>query len=515
MNTEYPINSLLIDENDYQRAAVYALQCSEENYLIDTDSYKVSHFLQYPPGTKSMFSYIESRGGEYDKTVFFGLQYIIKKYLTHRVTVAEVEEAKEFWEAHGEPFNYEGWMYIATKLKGKLPVRIRAVPEGSVIPTHNVLVTIESTDPEVFWVVSWIETMLLRVWYPINVATRSHKIKQIILEALRISADDPENEINFKLHDFGSRGVSSQESAKIGGAAHLVNFMGSDTGVGVRMANKVYNNGKMSAFSIPAMEHSSVTSWGRKNEVEAYRNMLRKTGKPGGLIACVSDSYDLWNACSHLWGEELRQEVIDSGCTVVIRPDSGHPPSVVLKTIQLLDEKFGSVINTKGYKVLNYVRVLQGDGINEHSIQEILNALLDAGFSATNIAFGMGGALLQQHNRDTLKFAMKCSQIYRLVSSFEVGDETIQQIQDFELDGDQVISIPVFKDPITDHGKASKPGRLDLIRSRDYDTYHTVALKNGEKHLPWTCMNDVFENGDLLVEYTLDEIRTIAKNEVE
>jgi nicotinamide phosphoribosyltransferase len=463
-----------------------------ENFLIDTDSYKVSHYLQYPPGTTSMFSYIESRGGEYSKTVFFGLQYYLKKYLTHRVTVEEVEEAKEFFEAHGEPFNYEGWMYIAKDLGGKLPVRIRAVPEGSVVPTSNILVGIESTDPKVFWVVSWIETMLLRVWYPINVATRSHKIRQIILEALQVSADDPEAEINFKLHDFGSRGVSSQESAMIGGAAHLVNFMGSDTVVGIRCANKFYNI-KMAGFSIPAMEHSSVTSWGRENEVEAYRNMLQKTAKPGGLIACVSDSYNLWNACSTIWGEQLKEEVIKSGATVVIRPDSGHPPTVVLRTAQLLDEKFGSVVNKKGYKVLNNVRILQGDGINEHSIQEILNNLLDHGFSATNIAFGMGGALLQQHNRDTLKFAMKCSHIYRTV------------------DGKSV-SVDVFKDPVTDHGKVSKAGRLDLIRDM-LGNWSTVTLEDKDHHL-LTVMDLVYENGEVLKEYTFDEIRSRAKGGV-
>jgi nicotinamide phosphoribosyltransferase len=462
-----------------------------ENIIIDTDSYKASHYLQYPPGTTSMFSYIESRGGEYSKTVFFGLQYYLKKYLTHRVTVEEVEEAREFFEAHGEPFNYEGWMYVAKELKGKLPVRIRAVPEGSVIPTHNILVSIESTDPKAFWVVSWIETMLLRVWYPINVATRSHKIRQIILEALRISADDPENEINFKLHDFGSRGVSSQESAMIGGAAHLVNFMGSDTVVGVRCANKFYHT-KMAAFSIPAMEHSSVTSWGRENEVEAYRNMLQKTAKPGGLLACVSDSYNLWNACSHLWGEQLKDEVIKSGAKVVIRPDSGHPPTVVLRTAQLLEEKFGSTINKKGYKVLNYVGIIQGDGINEHSIQEILDNLLDHGYSASNIAFGMGGALLQQHNRDTLKFAMKCSHIYRTVR----GETT---------------SVDVFKDPVTDHGKVSKAGRLDLVRDSS-GNYQTVALDDADA-IPGSVMEVVYENGEVLKEYTFDEIRARAKGE--
>jgi nicotinamide phosphoribosyltransferase len=458
-----------------------------ENYLIDTDSYKVSHWLQYPPGTTSMFSYVESRGSDegYDKTVFFGLQYYLKKYLDHRVTEDEVHEAKEFFEAHGEPFNFDGWMYIVKELKGKLPVRIRAVPEGSVVPTHNVLVSIESTDPKVFWIVSWVETMLLRIWFPINVATRSHKIKQIILAALNTSSDDPDSEINFKLHDFGSRGVSSQESAMIGGAAHLVNFMGSDTVVGVRCAQKYYR-GQMPGFSIPAMEHSSVTSWGKENEVEAYRNMLNKTAKPGGLIACVSDSYDLWNACTHLWGEQLKDEVIKSGATVVIRPDSGNPPEVVLKTAQLLGEKFGTVLNKKGYKVINNVRILQGDGINEHSIQKILDVLLKDGFSATNIAFGMGGALLQMHNRDTLKFAMKCSSI--------------------TVDGKQR---DVFKDPVTDHGKSSKAGRLDLIRDW-HGTYSTVVLGEKDQHI-LSVMQTVYENGELLKEETFGQIRDRAR----
>lgn len=489
----------------------------QESYLIDTDSYKVGHYLQYPPGTRSMFSYIESRGGEYDQTVFFGLQYYLKRYLTHRVTVEEVEEAKAFFEEHGEPFNYEGWMYIAQELKGKLPVRIRAVPEGSIVPTHNILVSIESTDPKVFWIVSWIETMLLRIWYPITVATRSHKIRQIILEALRVSADDPDTEINFKLHDFGSRGVSSQESAMIGGAAHLVNFMGSDTCVGVRMANKVYNRGKMSGWSIPAMEHSSVTSWGRMREVEAYRNMLRRTGKKGGLIACVSDSYDLWNACSKIWGEELKGEVVGSGCTVVIRPDSGHPASVVLKAAQLLEEKFGSTINTKGYRVLNNVRLIQGDGINEHSIQEILNNLLAHGFSITNIAFGMGGGLLQQLDRDTQKFAMKCSHIYRQPDGSEDSEVSL-----YELDGEELVSVDVYKDPITDHGKASKAGRLDLVYVfADQDTadptvsgfYETVRLQPGSLRDPRSIMRIVFEDGEILVDDILDDIRARTKDE--
>ena len=432
-----------------------------------------------------MFSYIESRGGEYDETLFFGLQYYLKEYLSHRVTVEEVEKAKTLFAVHGEPFNYDGWMYVARELGGKLPVRIRAVPEGTVVPTHNILVSIESTDPKAFWVVSWLETMLLRVWYPITVATRSHTIKKIILNALRTSADDPEAEISFKLHDFGSRGVSSQESAMIGGAAHLVNFMGSDTVVGVLAANEYYNI-PMSGFSIPAAEHSSITSWGKEHEVDAYRNMIRAFAKPGALVACVSDSYDLWNACEHLWGEQLRQEVIDSGAVIIVRPDSGHPPAVVLRTAQILSEKFGYTINSKGFKVLKNVRIIQGDGINEHSIKDILDILLTNGFSATNIAFGMGGQLLQGLNRDTLKFAMKCSSI---VVNGESRD--------------------VFKDPVTDHGKKSKAGRLDLVKWSN-GNWQTVTLPDGLIASEFSAMKTVYENGELLVDDTFESIRNRA-----
>lgn len=455
------------------------------NYLFDTDSYKVSHFKQYPPGTTSMFSYIESRGGEYDKTVFFGLQYYLKEYLSHQVTVEDVEKAKKLFDLHGEPFNYDGWMYIARELNGYIPVRIRAPQEGSIIPTHNILMSIESTDPKVFWIVSWLETMLLRVWYPITVATRSNHIRQIIMKALHQSSDSPNDEINFKLHDFGSRGTSSQESAMIGGAAHLVNFMGSDTVAGVLMANDYYKI-QMAGFSIPAAEHSSITSWGKENEVEAYRNMLRQFAKPGALVACVSDSYDLWNACANLWGGELRQEVRNSGAVVIIRPDSGHPPTVVLKCVQILEEKFGSTVNSKGYKVLDNVRVIQGDGINEVSIQEILDLLLANGYSASNIAFGMGGQLLQAVNRDTLRFAMKCSSV--------------------TVDGEER---DVFKDPVTDPGKASKAGRLDLIYTDN--GYETVKLGPNEKSHPLSVMHTVYENGEMVLETTFDKVRAQAR----
>lgn len=451
------------------------------NLLLDTDSYKSSHWLQYPPNTTSMFSYVESRGGKYDKTVFFGLQYLLREYLSKTITMEMVEEAKAFYAAHGEPFPYEGFKHIVEHHNGKWPVRIKAVAEGTVVPTHNVLMTVESTDPKTFWVVGYLETLLMRVWYPTTVATQSWHCKQIIRRYLQMNGD--EAELPFKLHDFGSRGVSSRESAAIGGAAHLVNFMGSDTVAGVVLANKYYNS-PMAGFSIPAAEHSTITSWGRSGECAAYKNMLTQFAKPGSLVAVVSDSYNLYDAVEYLWGGELKQAVVDSGATVVIRPDSGDPVDVVVKTVKLLHEKFGATSNKKGYWVLNNVRVIQGDGIDEAIIQDILLELSINNYSASNIAFGMGGALLQKIDRDTQKFAYKCSSV--------------------TVDGQER---DVFKAPAGEAFKKSKPGKLQLVYNKYGGFFRTdpegAKLANHEVSM----LQTVFENGEVLVEYTLDEIR--------
>ena len=322
------------------------MQCLD-NLLLNTDSYKASHWLQYPPGTDATFFYVESRGGLYDRTLFFGLQAILKEYLAKPITHADVDEARDVFAAHGEPFNEAGWRYIVDRHGGHLPIRIRAVPEGTVVPTHQALVTIESTDPDAYWVPSYLETMLLRLWYPVTVATISWHAKQTIRQFLERTSDDPVGQLPFKLHDFGARGVSSAESAALGGSAHLVNFMGTDTVSGL-LAARAYYHEPMAGFSIPAAEHSTITSWGRENEVEAYRNMLRQFAKPGSVVAVVSDSYDIYHAIREHWGKTLKDEVIQSGATLVVRPDSGDPVDVVHQCLVLLDEAFGHTVERQG-----------------------------------------------------------------------------------------------------------------------------------------------------------------------
>lgn len=454
------------------------------NIILNSDSYKYSQYNQYPEGTEYVYSYIESRGGKYDETVFLGLQAFIKEYLEEPVTLEMINEAEAIITAHGEPFYREGWKYIVDAYNGYLPVEIKAVPEGSVVPVGNALVTIVNTDPKCWWLTSFLETALLRaVWYPTTVATNSREIKKVILDALNRTGTPAD--IAFKLHDFGARGVSSLESAGLGGMAHLVNFMGTDTVESLLFARRYYG-ADMAGFSVPAMEHSTVTSWGREGEVDSYRNMVKKNGNAGGIVSAVSDSYDIFNAC-RLWGTELKQDVLDSGATLVVRPDSGHPASVVLECAIILAAHFGTTKNEKGYDVLNNVRILQGDGINIDSIREILDYLESAGFSADNVVFGQGGALLQIVNRDDQKFAMKCSAV-------RVNGEWRD----------------VFKDPITDSGKRSKKGRVTLIRGFNGEI-RTDRIEHFDEHFENECLETVFNNGVLVKEYSFEEVRANAK----
>jgi len=449
------------------------------NLILRTDSYKATHWKQYPKNTETVYSYFESRGGLFDEVVFFGLQYYLKKYLEGCVvTQAHVEEADRFFSMHfgdRDLFNRSDWEYIVNEYDGCLPVSIKAVPEGSVIPTGNVLMTVENTDPRCYWLTNYLETLLVQVWYGCTVATQSRKMKQVIATYLEVTGTPG---ADLKLHDFGFRGVSSVETAGVGGAAHLVNFRGTDNLEGVVVAHDYYNE-EMAGFSIPANEHSTITSW--LFEEDAMENML--TQYPTGPVSCVSDSYNIYKACREYWGESLKQQVLERDGTLVIRPDSGDPVYVITSILHTLYEKFGGRINEKGYRVLDdHVRIIQGDGVDLNMICKILDAVQTIGFSADNIVFGSGGGLLQKLNRDTQKFAFKCSAA--------------------KVDG---AWRDVYKTPITDSGKNSKRGQLKLVK--EDGEYRTKKLDSfGVDQLV-----EVFRDGELLEDWSLSEIRKRAK----
>lgn len=457
-----------------------------DNILVLSDSYKVTHWPQLETGTTRIFSYLESRGGRFPTITFFGLQYFINKYLTGKVvTDRKIKQAKKYFAEHfgsDKMFNEAGWKYIVNVHNGKLPVVIRAVREGTVIGTSQVLVTIENTDDNCAWLTNYLESLLLQVWYPSTVATQSREMKKVILKYLEETGDP--SLIDFKLHDFGLRGSTSIESSAIGGAAHLTNFKGTDTFPAIVLARQYYFE-NMAGFSIPAAEHSTITSWGRDRESEAYKNMLVQF--PTGLVAVVSDSYDIFHACKEIWGKELKDLVMSRDGTLVIRPDSGNPQEILPRILDILGEAFGFSYNAKGYKVLDsHVRIIQGDGIDYYAIDDILGTLKFRGWSADNIAFGSGGGLLQVVNRDTQKFAFKCSAV-----------KVNGQWRD------------VMKSPVTDPGKRSKTGRLALI-TEDGEK-KTVTQEYAEANGFENELIRVFENGIQYNIQTFAEIRTLAQ----
>ncbi|ABK90311.1 nicotinate phosphoribosyltransferase [Francisella tularensis subsp. novicida] len=466
---------------------------SFDNLLLMTDSYKHSHPYQYPRDTHYLHFYLESRGtankdlGNYTK--FFGLQYYVKKYLSQPITQQMIDDAEKILLAHGLPFYRSGFEKILNNYNGYLPIRIRAVREGSLIPLHNVLMTIESTDEELFWLPGFVETLLLKVWYPTTVATISFNIKQLIKRYLLETADSLDK-LDFMLHDFGYRGVSSEESAGIGGAAHLTNFLGTDTLAALHVCKEFYAE-DMAGFSIPASEHSTMTSWGVGTECEreAFENMIAQFGDNSVLYACVSDSWDFKKAIQ-TW-VDLKDKVTAKKANLVIRPDSGDAVDNILYALYELDKGYGSSLNSKGYKVLNKVALIQGDSVSISLAKKVLEAMKIQGYSAENIAFGMGGALLQGNyessiNRDSFKFAIKCSAIMR---------------------GNTLIGVK--KEPITDLAKKSKQGRLDLIKDAK-GNYKTIVLDDsyalGEYH-PESQLQTYYDNGEIKFEQSLAQIR--------
>lgn len=468
---------------------------TQENIVLLADAYKYSHHKLYYPGTTKIYSYLESRGGQFDEIIFFGLQYFLKYYLEGNVITKEkIDAAEGFLQqvfGRTDVFDRSKFDYILEKHNGRLPVRIKAVPEGTVVPVNNVLMTIENTDPECFWLSNFLETLLMQVWYPCTVATVSHEVRKIVEEYFEeTAADTSKPAIDFVLNDFGFRGASSVESAGLGGAAHLINFMGSDTLVGSLLAQRHYDAQKVYGLSVPATEHSVCTLLGEEGELEIFKHILKTF--PTGIVACVSDSFDIFRACSEYWGTELKDIVLGRDGVLVIRPDSGDPVFTLLKVFDILLNKFGYTINEKGYKVLPpQVRVLQGDGVHVQVIRSIYGALKVNGISAENLVLGMGGALLQKVDRDTQKFAFKCSYA-------EINGKLVDvQKHPVEIDG---------HGKLVQSFKRSKAGQLKLIRTdAGYKTVRKETFTGYEDQ-----MITVFENGEIINTISFDEIRERA-----
>lgn len=456
------------------------------NIILSTDSYKLCHWDMYPPGTEFVYSYFEARkGATYDSTTFFGLQHILEGLSGMAVTQADLDEATALADVHLGPglFNRAGWQHIIDTHGGRLPLEIRAVPEGNRIPIDNVMMTVVNTDPECYWLTNFVESCLVHVWYPSTVATLSNEVKRDLATYLNNQGSDPAA-INFMLHDFGYRGATTDSAAAIGGAAHLINFMGTDTLPAMDLAIKTYAADINSlAFSVPASEHSVMTAQGRAGEYDVLEQLI--TNYPNGILSVVADSYDIYAFVNEVVAR--KEQILARNGRFVVRPDSitakhDTPEGLMLWIVETLWEGFGGTTTDAGFRVLNdQVRVLWGDGIDPKGIRHIAYHLHSNNYAVENCVFGMGGGLLQKVNRDTQRFAFKSSAQYR--------DGEWHDVQ---------------KDPL-DVSKASKAGRLKLTHPVG-EAYRTVREEDPGNDL----LELVFLNGDIVRYQTFADIRANA-----
>ena len=467
-------------------------------FLYLADSYKYSHHKQYPEDLTKLYSYFESRGFKTPfvngtEVVFYGLRYLLSKIEGSLFTVDDVERAREYYKEHfigKDIFNYDGFKYIAEQHDGRLPIRIKAIPEGTVIKPSNILMSVESLDKKVPWITNYIETYLTRVWYPTTVATLSREIKKMMYRYL-LETDGKEvadKVIPFMLQDFGMRGVTCDEAAALGGSGQLINFMGTDTTSALRFVDQVYNNRGMAGFSVPATEHSVMTIKGRDGELEQLKRAINAYPS-SAIVSIVIDSYDTMNLIDNWICGELKETIMSRKGKVVLRPDSGDPEQVIMQILRSLEKGYSDEITTNenGYSCLPpQLGLLWGDGIDYMGIHDVLYDMKTHGWAVSNIIFGMGGGLLQKVNRDSLKFAFKAS-----YAEFADGSP-----------------INVYKDPITQPDKRSKKGRLALIK--DDGEFKTLEETIDHKN---DLLEIVFESGNVYGQQTNDfkYIRTRAK----
>lgn len=488
------------------------------NPLLLTDFYKVSHPFQYPEGTTLVYSNMTARKSRMpgvDGIIFFGLQYFCIKYL------------QRYFDDHFFNVNLDDVMHkykrrIRTSLGGDLPsyehieklhklgylpLRIKAVKEGSFVPIRQPFLTIENTLPEFYWLTNFVETLMsAMLWQPITSATIAREYRIILEHAAESTGGSPEF-VSWQGHDFSFRGMSSLESAELSGMGHLLFFTGTDTIPAIDALERYYladADTELIGGSVAATEHSVMCAGGNESEIDTFRRLL--TIYPTGILSVVSDTWDLWKVCTE-YLVELKELILSRDGKLVIRPDSGDPCDIVcgLNTspkeyvmydaalpsykgvVEILWDIFGGTVNAAGYKVLNpKIGCIYGDGITLSRATEICARLKMKGFSSDNIVFGIGSYTYQYNTRDTFGFAVKATYV--------------------EING---VGVEIYKDPVTDDGTKKSAKGLICI-DQDGSWRDCVTREEEEKSM----MTTVFENGQMRYLASLEQIRYRAKQTI-
>lgn len=477
------------------------------------DFYKLSHRKQYPKGTTKVYSTLTPRSNKYapysDEIVWFGLQYFIKEYLIDRFNKDFFSKPKdEVISEYSRLVEFSlGKEYAETKHieelhdLGYLPIKISTLPEGSLVPMRVPVMTIENTHDDFFWLTNFLETILsTSIWLPTTSATLAYSYRKV-LNDYAIKTTGSTSGVEFQGHDFSMRGMSSEQSATVSGAGHLLSFKGTDTIPSILFLEKYYNGNiekSLIGASIPATEHSVMCSYGQENEKDLLTHLLTEV-YPTGLFSAVCDTWDFWKLVSE-YLPELKETIISRDGKLVIRPDSGNPVDIICGTVltggktpeekglvEVLYEIFGGQINELGFKVLDsHIGAIYGDSITLEIAKEICEKLYKKGFATTNVVFGIGSYSYQYATRDTFGFAVKAT--YAIVNNEERM---------------------LFKDPKTDSGiKKSQKGLVVVNKDDNGKFFFEDNFVNNDEYKSKTnLLETVFINGKLIKETSLDEIR--------
>jgi nicotinamide phosphoribosyltransferase len=473
--------------------------------MLLCDAYKVQHYRQYPPGTEYVYSNFTPRKSRIDdvqEMVFFGLQYFIEEYLIERFDehffslsrkLVMDEYRSVIGSALGDLPSYE---HIEKLHELRyLPISIKAVPEGTLVPMRVPCLTIVNTLPEFYWVTNFLETLMSAcLWQPCTSATIAHEYRKLLDEWARKTGMAPEF-VPWQGHDFSFRGLSSPESAVLSGMGHLLSFTGTDTIPAISALRQYYSggaDGELVGGSVPATEHSVMCVGGKESEIETFRRLLKTY--PTGILSIVSDTWDLWKVCTE-YLPALKNEIMARDGRLVIRPDSGTPEKIICGdkfngdpnaragVVKLLWDAFGGTLTSTGHRLLDsHIGVIYGDGITRERAYAICANLANQGF-ASQVVFGIGSWTYQQNTRDTFGTAIKATWA--------------------QVDGK---AVSISKCPVTDDGtKYSASGLLHVAKNEQgsLELVQDVAPELEREGM----LEPVFRDGEMLRVETLSTIR--------
>jgi len=473
------------------------------NTLYRIDAYKVGHGNQYPDGLTQLYSYFAPRKAAYDnQIVWFGLQALLKEYLCKPITKAMVREYLDLVTGALGPLPETTIKQMeALGNLGYWPLKIKALPEGAVVGKGTACMTITNTLPEFAWTVTFLESLLLKVWFSSTVASYSAQYYRVAKHFSDVTCDN-DLHMPWAVHDFSYRSVSSEESAARGGAAHLIKFQGTDTLPAIKFLQTYYptcNPNTLIGGSVPATEHSVACSYKPTedsvlNELAYMNAMLDKY--PTGVLSVVSDTYDYYRTLTQLL-PRVKERILARDGKYVVRPDSGDPETIICGdpnapigspeykgSLVLLDELFGSTLNSKGYKVLNpKIGLIYGDGMFLGRYETILARMERMGYASSNLVVGVGGLLVQNHSRDDAGWASKAS---------------------FAIIKGEIVSLQ--KDPATDHSKKSYKGLIQVVKTVNAGYVTVDDVSPEEEQLGE--LQVVFQDGLLYKNWYLEDIRS-------